>query len=275
MMNKVTVSALHAYQGQWVVVASDKVLVSAHTGELPEGTWQELPFLQHYADQVHVLPALDYGHAEVAHLHVLDIGSEHVEVPGWEWVSLRHLLMQHDPQSFREFARAWQYVHFLRTHRYCGQCDSPTEQVGWEMAMQCTRCRHRTYPRVSPCIIVAIYDQQKMLLARGVRHKDPEMYSTLAGFVESGETLEQAVHREVLEEVRVRVTNVRYFDSQPWPFPHSLMVGFIAEYAGGEICIDEHEIVDAHWFDFSALPKTPPKESIAGRLIEAVLNKPQ
>ena len=110
-----------------------------------------------------------------------------------------------------------------------------------------------------------------MLLARGVRHKDPDMYSTLAGFVESGETLEQAVHREVFEEVGITVKNIRYFDSQPWPFPHSLMVGFVAEYAAGDICIDEREIVDAKWFEFTRLPKTPPKESIAGRLIEAAL----
>ena len=108
---------------------------------------------------------------------------------------------------------------------------------------------------------------------RGVRHKDTEMYSTLAGFVESGETLEQAVHREVMEEVGVKVKNLRYFDSQPWPFPHSLMVGFLAEYAGGDIVVDDHEIVDAYWFKTTALPKTPPVESIAGRLIEAVIQR--
>ncbi|WP_218353871.1 NAD(+) diphosphatase [Alteromonas lipotrueiana] len=271
MMNKVNPCVLTEHTGRWVIVASDKVLVANTTGELPEGSWTNLPFLQHYADQVHLLPALNYGDRPVSKLHVLDVGSEHIDAPGWQWVSLRHLLMQHDAQTFNEFARAWQYIHFLRTHRYCGQCGSPAEQVDWEMAMQCSRCRHRTYPRVSPCIIVAISHGNKMLLARGVRHKDPDMYSTLAGFVESGETLEQAVHREVFEEVGITVKNIRYFDSQPWPFPHSLMVGFVAEYAAGDICIDEREIVDAQWFEFTRLPKTPPKESIAGRLIDAAL----
>ncbi|AXR08022.1 NAD(+) diphosphatase [Salinimonas sediminis] len=273
MMNKAGIDALHTYHGDWIVFANDRVLVSNSTGTLPQGGWQALPFLAHYADQVHVLPALDYGEGKQRSLAVLDVGAESIHADGWQWVSLRHLLMHNSQEVFQEFARAWQYVHFLRTHRYCGQCGSPTEQVGWEMAVQCSRCQHRAYPRVSPCIIVAIYHNDELLLARGVRHKDTEMYSTLAGFVESGETLEQAVHREVMEEVGVKVKNLRYFDSQPWPFPHSLMVGFLAEYAGGDIVVDDHEIVDAYWFKTTALPKTPPVESIAGRLIEAVIQR--
>ena len=99
------------------------------------------------------------------------------------------------------------------------------------------------------------------------------MYSTLAGFVESGESLENAVHREVMEEVGVKVKNLEYYGSQPWPFPHSLMVGYIAEYAGGDICIDDDEICDANWYRFDELPSTPPKLSIAGQLIEEVVNR--
>ena len=140
--------------------------------------------------------------------------------------------------------------------------------VGWEMAMQCGTCSHRCYPRISPCIIVAIRDGERLLLAQGVRHKGG-MYSTLAGFVESGESLEETVHREVFEEVGVRVKNLEYFSSQPWPFPHSLMVGFLAEYDGGDLVLDKNEILDAGWYTKDNLPLIPPKFSIAGQLIEA------
>jgi NAD+ diphosphatase len=111
------------------------------------------------------------------------------------------------------------------------------------------------------------------LLAQGKPHQSRQMYSTLAGFVESGETLEEAVHREVFEEVGVKVTNLRYFGSQPWPFPHSLMVGFLADYAEGEIVVDGHEIIDAKWFSVDALPNIPPKLSIAGQLIQQTIEE--
>ena len=279
MMNPTQAEALNQYSGPWLVFSKDKILVSTLTGDLPRESWQAMPFLHHYASEARQLPPLEYppevGPQEIfsESLMVVDVGSEQLDCEGWQWASLRHLLTAATKDAFREYARAWQYVHFLRTHRFCGQCGATTNQIDWEMALQCNRCGHRTYPRVSPCIIVAIYSDSKLLLAKGVRHKELNMYSTLAGFVESGETLEQAVHREVMEEVGVRVKNLEYFDSQPWPFPHSLMVGFIAEYAGGEIKVDDNEIVDAYWFDIDALPNTPPKLSIAGRLIEEVVRK--
>ncbi|MFC7002798.1 NAD(+) diphosphatase [Pseudobowmanella zhangzhouensis] len=144
------------------------------------------------------------------------------------------------------------------------------QRIDWELATQCSRCSHRCYPRISPCVIVAIRKDKQILLAQGTRHTNG-MYSTLAGFVESGETLEQAVHREVFEEVGIRVTNLRYFSSQPWPFPHSLMVGFLADYAGGEITPEPKEIADAKWFDADKLPLIPPTFSIAGHLIQHTL----
>jgi len=140
--------------------------------------------------------------------------------------------------------------------------------VSWEMAMHCHTCQHRSYPRVSPCIIVAIRHQNKILLAQGPQHLKSGFFSTLAGFVESGETLEEAVHREVFEEVGVKIKNVEYFNSQPWPFPHSLMVGYLAEFESGDIVVDGKEILKADWFDIDNLPIVPPKFSIAGRLIE-------
>jgi NAD+ diphosphatase len=250
-----------------VVFSRGKIVVQESSESIPVAYLSDIPFLASYVDEIHQLPPLN----ETAHrdlpVYVVDLGAEHVEEPGWERVSLRQLLFAEYDIAFSVIGRAWQYIHFLRTHQFCGQCGAKTERVDWEMAMHCHRCQHRSYPRVSPCIIVSIHDSEKILLAKGVRHRESNMYSTLAGFVESGESLEQAVHREVFEEVGVKVKNLRYYNSQPWPFPHSLMVGFIAEYDEGEIRCQENEIDDAQWFDIDALPTIPPKVSIAGQLI--------
>jgi NAD+ diphosphatase len=209
-----------------------------------------------------------YGQHWLIDVHHVDF--EHQE---YRLFSMRELLGSLPAEDFQYIAQAWQYALFLRTHRYCGRCGEVMRKVTWEMAMHCDKCRHRVYPRVSPCIIVAIHNGSQILLAQGPRQAGAGYYSTLAGFVESAESLEQAVHREVMEEVGVRVTELEYFDSQPWPFPHSLMVGYIAQYNGGDIKVDGKEIIDAQWFDIDDLPKTPPKVSIAGLLIEETLRR--
>lgn len=201
-------------------------------------------------------------------LHHIDF--EHDD---YDLLHLRELLFKMPAKDFQYVAQAWQYALFLRTNRYCGRCGESMRKVSWEMAMHCDKCSHRTYPRVSPCIIVAIHNGKQILLAQGARQVSRGFYSTLAGFVESAESLDQAVHREVMEEVGVTLKNIEYFDSQPWPFPHSLMVGYIAEFASGEIKVDGKEILDAQWFNVDDLPKTPPKISIAGRLIEETLRR--
>jgi NAD+ diphosphatase len=162
---------------------------------------------------------------------------------------------------------ASQLARWGRTHRFCGQCGSATEDQIKERAKTCPHCKQTYYPRLSPAIIVAVVKDNKLLLARSARFAY-NFYSVLAGFVEPGETLEECVVREVREETGVQVKNVRYFGSQPWPFPDSLMLGFIAEYAEGEIELDDSEITDAGWFAADALPNIPPKVSIARRLID-------
>jgi len=166
--------------------------------------------------------------------------------------------------------RAVQLVDWARTHRFCGKCGTATEQAPGERAMRCPSCKHLAFPRLAPAIITLITRGDEALLARGVTFRAP-MYSTLAGFVEAGESLEDAVHREVLEEVGVHIKNVRYWGSQPWPFPHSLMLGFHADWASGDINIDPKEIVDAQWFHRDSLPNIPPRISIARKLIDAWL----
>lgn len=225
--------------------------------------------VHHYQSQV-----VQVGEHREQPCYMIDLGHETPEVD-YPQRSLRGLLMQTGPAMFEVAARAWQVALFLRTHRFCGRCGSTMHNVDWEMAVQCSNCQHRCYPRISPCIIVAIVKDQQLLLAQGKAHQKNTMYSVLAGFVESGETLEQAVHREVYEEVGIKVQNLRYFGSQPWPFPHSLMVGFIADYKSGEIAVDGKEILTADWFDLDNLPTTPPTLSIAGQLIETCKNQQQ
>jgi NAD+ diphosphatase len=209
-----------------------------------------------------------YGEHWLIDIHHIDF--EHED---YTLFSLRELLEGLSAEDFQYIAQAWQYSLFLRTHRYCGRCGNPMRKVTWEMAMHCNKCSHRVYPRVSPCIIVAIHNGSQILLAQGARQAKIGYYSTLAGFVESAESLEQAVHREVMEEVGVKVKNVEYFNSQPWPFPHSIMVGYIAQYAGNDIKVDGKEILHAKWFDVDKMPHTPPKVSIAGHLIEETLRR--
>ncbi len=169
--------------------------------------------------------------------------------------------------------RAVQLAEWARTHRFCGRCATPTEASPGDRSMKCPACGLLAYPRLAPAMITLVTrgdpgPDQQALLARGVQFRSP-MYSCLAGFVEPGENLEQAVVREVREEVALTVGNVRYWGSQPWPFPHSLMVGFTAEWVSGEIVCDPTEIVDAQWYTRDELPPIPPAISIARKLIDA------
>jgi NAD+ diphosphatase len=163
--------------------------------------------------------------------------------------------------------RAVQLVEWERTHRYCGRCGTATLPAEGERAKRCPKCGLLAFPRLAPAVITLVERDGKALLARGTTFGVP-MYSCLAGFVEPGETLEQAVRREVREEVGIGLGEVCYFASQPWPFPHSLMVGFLAGWKSGEIVIEPDEIVDAGWFGPDELPAIPPKLSIARSLID-------
>jgi NAD+ diphosphatase len=168
--------------------------------------------------------------------------------------------------------RAVQLVDWDRTTRFCGRCGTATDPVPGERARRCPACGLMAFPRLAPAVITLIERDGEALLARGRAFPIP-MYSCVAGFVEPGETLEEAVRREVMEEVGVELAEVRYVRSQPWPFPHSLMVGFEARWASGDIRIDEHEIVDAAWFRPDDLPAIPPGMSIARNLIDAWLER--
>jgi NAD+ diphosphatase len=188
---------------------------------------------------------------------------------GMAWAGLRALFSVLDDAQFALAGRALQLVAWDRTHQFCGRCGTPTVAKSDERVRVCPSCKLSAYPRVAPAIMALVTRGTELLLARSP-HFPPGMYSALAGFVEPGESLEQCLAREVHEEVGVRVSNIRYFASQPWPFPHSLMIAFVCDWVSGEVKPQETEIEEAKWFEVLQLPKLPSKISIARRLIDAV-----
>jgi len=191
---------------------------------------------------------------------------------GLGWEGLRTLFSVLNDAHFALAGRAIQLLDWDRSHRYCGRCGSPTEEKAAERARACPACKYTAYPRIAPAVMALVRRDGEILLARGP-HFPPGMYSALAGFVEAGETLEQCLAREVEEEVGVRVSRIRYFSSQPWPFPNSLMIAFVCDWLSGEIRPQAGGIEAANWFKVLHLPKLPSKISIARRLIDAVVDE--
>jgi NAD+ diphosphatase len=186
---------------------------------------------------------------------------------GTDPVALRQLFGALPDDDFGIAGRALALTGWDRDHRHCGRCGAPTERSPTERLRSCTQCGHGAYPRLSPAIIALVERDGRALLARNARFPLP-FFSTLAGFVEVGETLEHAVAREIREEAGIEIAAIRYFGSQPWPFTGSLMVGFTARWAAGELVPDPSEIADAGWFAPDELPRIPPRLSIARALID-------
>jgi NAD+ diphosphatase len=200
----------------------------------------------------------NYSYARLTSSDLLNIG---------ELVGLRDAYVYLGHELFGFASRAKQLLDWRYNSQYCGHCGHTTFLFDNDRALKCNVCDLVNYPRISPCIMVAITRGDEILLARSP-HFRPEIFSILAGFVEPGETAEACVHREVFEEVGLTIKNLKFFASQPWPFPNQLMLGFFAEYAAGEINIDPIEIVEAQWFKYNALPALPPEFSLSYRLIE-------
>jgi len=200
----------------------------------------------------------------------VDVPADSADPVDAAYTDLRQLYGRLPEVQWTVAGRAVQLVEWGRTHRFCGRCGRPTRLATGERAMQCPECALVAFPRLAPAVITLVTRDDEVLLARGTTFPVP-MYSCIAGFVEPGETLEDAVRREVREEVGVAVRDVRYFGSQPWPFPHSLMIGFTATWAGGDIVIEPAEIMDAQWFRRDTMPMIPPGISIARKLIDSWL----
>jgi NAD+ diphosphatase len=186
-----------------------------------------------------------------------------------EIVGLRDALILMESAPAELLSTGFQVLQWWHDHQYCGRCGSLTESHPQERALWCGSCSIPWYPRLAPCVIVVIRRDDRLLLARSSRIKR-HFFSLIAGFVEPGENIEAAVAREVKEETGLDVTGIRYQHSQPWPFPHQLMLGFFADYAGGELVLQEDELAEADWYRPGDLPPVPPLTTIAGRLIRAM-----
>ncbi|MBO6567034.1 MAG: NAD(+) diphosphatase, partial [Pseudomonadales bacterium] len=196
-----------------------------------------------------------------------EVNPDAEEPPGYEFDSLWSFLTSVEQPVFYLIGRAKQLVEWHRHHHFCGACGAETSTAPIDRSRKCESCNLAFYPRLSPSIIVLVTRGEEVLLARNA-HARGNFYSTLAGFVEPGESIEETVHREVFEEVGIRVKNLRYYNSQSWPFPNSLMLGFHAEYESGEITIQEEEIADAQWFHYTDMPNKPAMMSISGWLVD-------
>ncbi|MFK7161436.1 NAD(+) diphosphatase [Marinospirillum sp. MEB164] len=191
----------------------------------------------------------------------------HAQAKAAGWPGTRHWLLQADSPELDLLITAVSLAAWEEQHQFCGRCGAATQARYDEYAKECPRCRLRQYPRISPSMICLVWREEELLLAQSPRFQNG-MYSLLAGFVEAGESVEEAVHREVKEEVGIEIQRLHYLGSQSWPFPHSLMLGYWAEYHQGEIQVDPTELVDARWFHWQDLPLLPPPASIARRLID-------
>lgn len=190
---------------------------------------------------------------------------------GWQWHETRMLISVLSAAQMHAVSAARQLHWWQRRNMFCGQCGAPTEEVLAERARKCPRCQNVFFPSSSPAVIVAVERGDRILLAHN-SHFTPGLFSLIAGFVDPGETLEQAAAREVREEVGLEISDLRYLMSQPWPFPNSLMLGFRANYVSGEIHEDGKEIERAGWFSRDSLPEVPRKGTVARRMIDAWLD---
>ncbi|MER3435547.1 MAG: NAD(+) diphosphatase [Leptolyngbya sp. ERB_1_1] len=248
--------------GWWFAFKQGKLLVQT------QGEQSQIPYRVNLADLGLVPIRIQFlGTLDKQPCYSAELPNDAVIPAGMALQGLRKLYGTIDDDLWALSSRAVQIVAWDQTHQFCGRCATPMTQLPTERAKRCPACGLVNYPRLSPAVIVLIVRGDDLLLARAP-HFPAEMYGLIAGFVEPGESLEDTIHREVYEEVGITIKNLRYFGSQPWPFPNSLMLGFTAEHATGEIAIDAKEIESAAWFSKYKLPKIPPSISIARKLID-------
>jgi len=269
----------------WFVFKADRLLVElgppsprpSDDLRVPSrASWAKLPLLKNN-NPLWFEPArtLYLGHLAGTACWAAEAPADAAAPPaGMGWEGLRALFSVLEDAHFALAGRAIQLLDWDRSHRYCGRCGAPTEAKTEERARVCPQCKLSAYPRLAPAVMALVRREGEVLLGRSP-HFPPGMYSALAGFVEPGETLEQCLAREVEEEVGVQVSRIRYFASQPWPFPNSLMIAFTCDWVSGEIRPQAGEIEDAKWFSVLQLPKLPSRISIARRLIDSVVGEMQ
>ncbi len=257
---------IHSNNAWWFLFHGDRLLVEVRGVEVAIPRWGSAEDAGLSPVRTQFLGTLDGAPCYSGEL-AGEAGPE-----GTSFRALRPLLRVLPEEMFSLAGRAFQVMDWDRTHQFCGKCGRRTDPLEGERGRVCVGCGLHFFPRITPAIIVAVVRDGKILLAQSSRFP-AAFYSVLAGFVEPGETLEECVRREVREEVGIEVENLRYFGSQPWPFPHSLMVGFTASFAGGDLVLEEKEIVQAGWFDAEEVLRLqiPHHGSIARRMIDRFL----
>ena len=253
--------------GWWFIFKGHQLLTQDDRGEMSVPLMRDMEELR-----LSPLGIQPIGRIDDAQCYVADLPEDSEAPQGMAFRGLRGIFGSLDEDMYAMAIKALGIVNWDRTSRFCSQCGAKIERKPYIIGKECSQCGFISFPRISPAVIVLVERDDSALLARAGRFKG-NLYSVIAGFVEPGETLEETVRREVKEETGIEVKDIRYFGSQPWPFPDSLMIGFTARYAGGEITIDGEEIIDARWFHVGNLPEIPGKISIARSLIDWFIEK--
>lgn len=255
---------------RWLIFQNDQLLFLSQDNNirLPETT--VINDLTPYFLCQHTI-----GQFENSNIHCAELQSTlpltHSLVP----IPLRKALEHLGDPWYNIATKAFTIINWDRNHQHCGRCGNKTSHRPLSFERHCKHCGLHFHPRISPSIIVLIHHQDQVLMARSY-HFNKGIYGLIAGFVEAGENLEDAVHREVYEETCLRIKNLRYFASQVWPFPDSLMTGFFADYESGELNIENDEIEEAGWYRFDNLPGRPSTTlSIASRMIDHFISQQQ
>ena len=257
------VSGVSDHQGLWIYFHDGQVLMPSNSEGSQEPPWTYESYAEH-VDKSMLLGKINGVDCQAAQLK---------DIPeNWMALGLRDYLMTSPEEEFKVINAAYQLLFWLNTQNYCSRCGTKLEFNDNDRCLTCPACGYRSYPKISPCVIVLIKRGREILLAQSHRFKQ-KMYSCLAGFIECGESAEEAVQREVAEEVSLKVKDITYYASQAWPFPHQLMLGYIANYDSGELKIDTEELFDAAWFDIDNLPNIPPHQTIARHLIESAIEQ--
>lgn len=253
---------------RWLIFQNDQLLFIYHETTLQLPCTATIDDLTPYFLRYHSIGAFDNNVVFCAELQsTLPLTHSLVAVP------LRKALDHLGDDWYNIATKAFTIINWDRNHKFCGRCGNPTKQNDLSFERSCSLCHLHFYPRISPSVIVLIHHHDQVLMARSYHFK-PGIYGLIAGFVEAGENLEEAIHREVFEETQLRVKNLRYFGSQVWPFPDSLMAGFYAEYESGELNIDNDEIEAAGWYRFDNLPGRPSSTiSIASKMLDAFIDQ--
>jgi NAD+ diphosphatase len=252
----------------WLVFSNNQLMLIKKDGSYRLPDFFDLPSWIYKGEKNYAL-----GSINNANCFCIELNAQIELSEPYEWVSLKSALDLLDIKWFTVAAKASQVLLWEKNHQYCGRCSEPTIHKLDTFERSCKHCKLYFYPRISPSIIVMIKKEDKILMARKAQFP-PGTYALVAGFVEPGESLEQALHREVKEEVGISVKNIRYFGSQSWPFPDSLMLAFTADHDKGEIVMEDGEFEAADWFSAENLPGFPAsKVSIARKLTDSFLTE--